>query len=434
MSAAIFPAFVLIALALTWTTPEDDVFWIASTIAAATSLALMIAAQTIAPFFAAIVIIAMAAEVAHHRRPSPLGRLVAAIAVDLASASLLYIYLLDAAARVGYTPLSDLRIVVLICTPFVLYLATTTIDAAWHDRRISIFDFIQTTLTFFCVAYGAIHFGGSHRKFLGLTFVVLAGALYAMGIISLNRFRSQRSFSLYATWGAAALVLGSAVSLGQTSLACILATAAIASVLIGSRNNVPVLEIHGAAFLFAAAYVSGLFSFDRWSVIGPSFPTLPWVTTAVLVTSILCYSLTIPHRHSARATGLSRLTLAAIAAVSCAAMTTYLLARMANAAHALSGVTAIDPFVLLQTVCLCSTALCLAAAGARLRLLELSWLAYTMVLLTAAKILLNDVRQQTVAGIAITFLCFAGALILVPRLSRKPDQPISPFEQSLNQP
>jgi ABC-type Na+ efflux pump permease subunit len=62
-------------------------------------------------------------------------------------------------------------------------------------------------------------------------------------------------------------------------------------------------------------------------------------------------------------------------------------------------------------------ALGLADGGSRRGRRELTWLAYTTLVLVAAKILFQDVRQGHLIFIAASFFLYAATLLLLPRLA-----------------
>ena len=71
----------------------------------------------------------------------------------------------------------------------------------------------------------------------------------------------------------------------------------------------------------------------------------------------------------------------------------------------------------LQTLILCALSLCLAAIGPRWNKNILTWLAYTTLVMTAAKILLEDALHGHLVLIAASFILYAATLMLLPRLA-----------------
>ena len=95
-----------------------------------------------------------------------------------------------------------------------------------------------------------------------------------------------------------------------------------------------------------------------------------------------------------------------------------LLAHLVERVRALNIAPPAGLLEFLQTLILCAAALGLAASGSRGRRQELIWLAYTTVVLTAAKILLEDVRHGHLVAIAASFFLYAGTLILIAATGR----------------
>ena len=73
--------------------------------------------------------------------------------------------------------------------------------------------------------------------------------------------------------------------------------------------------------------------------------------------------------------------------------------------------------VVKATILACAAALTLAYTGSRTHRSELGAIAYTTLVLVAAKLLLRDLRQGHFAFIAASFVLYAATLVLVPRLT-----------------
>ena len=81
-----------------------------------------------------------------------------------------------------------------------------------------------------------------------------------------------------------------------------------------------------------------------------------------------------------------------------------------------------DPAALatLRSTVLAVTALVLAAAGRRAGREELVWLVYPVLALGGLKLLAQDVPQGRPATLVLSFAAYGAALILAPRLLRRP--------------
>jgi len=416
VSAAVLVAFAIGALALTWKNNFAAVFWVGFATSLLMALVLMIATQDLVPFLSAILVIAFASEAAACVGHALNGRVLAAVATDLGIIALLYIYSLPEGARAGYGSVGVGTVVVMASVPFLLAFTSVTLRSAWRRRRIAIADMIQTVVAFGLAAFAAMTFGeGEYRVAFGIFCVGIAAVGYA---IAFGRFRGEglaRNFRAYSTWSAVLLLLGSYISLPQLDFAITLGIAAVLATAVGARLLQPALEFEGAAFLLAAAAVSGLFAFDGGALIGSQRVDTAWIFALVLACALGCYALAGRLRGPGWEAWIPNLLSAAIAAGTAAAFVSLLLARISG--RTLSGSPGVGLLEFLHTFTLCAVALALAFGGSRARRQELVWLAYAALVVTAAKILLEDVRHGHLIVIAASFFLYAATLILLPRLA-----------------
>ncbi|MGA7159220.1 MAG: hypothetical protein WBY53_20410 [Acidobacteriaceae bacterium] len=426
VTAAILAAFAIAALALTWKTANTPVFWIAYVTTSVTALALMIATQDLPPFLCALLIIALEAEFASLRNHLLKARIFAAVALDLATGSLLYIYSLDVTARASYANVATPWLIALAAAPLLLYFISITLHVTLKERTLSIFEIVQGTLVLSFAAYGATHLGGSPVETgVGILSIALGVVLYSIAFFYFSRKTPSRAFAAYTTWGAATFALGSILLLSASSLAGVMAIAALACTALGIRYSHLVLEFHGALYLLAAAFFSSLAGFDHHLLLDPQSASPTWSIGAAFLCSLLCYGITLRVPKDATLNQMPPLVSAATAAATASAFAVYVLVRISAAIHPTTAAAGPGPIPILQTISLCAATLALAALGSRRRRTELVWLAYVTVALTAAKVLLMDVRHETLLAIAITFIFYATTLILLPRIiGRAPHETI----------
>lgn len=416
MSGAVLVAFALAALVLTWRTSFAAVFWVSYTSSLLTALVLMIATQDLVPFLSAILAIAIASEVAACVGHALNGRMLAAVVADLGVAALLYIYSLPEGARAGYGGVAAGTLVAMASIPFLLYFVSFTLQSVWRSRQITIAEMMQVAVTFCVAAYAAMTFGAAeYQVAFGFVCVGIAVAGYALAFVSFRDSSAARNFRAYTTWSAALLLLGCYVSLPQMSFVLAMSFAAMLATALGAHRLQPALESQAAAFLLAAAAVSGLLAFDGRALIGPQPVETSWIFALVLACAAVCYALGGRLRRPGWSAWTPNLLSAAIAVGTGAAFAMILLARISG--HALSGSPSVGLLEFLQTLILCAVALGLALGGSRARRQELVWLAYAALVVTAAKILVEDVRHGHLIAIAASFVLYAATLIVLPRLT-----------------
>jgi hypothetical protein len=173
------------------------------------------------------------------------------------------------------------------------------------------------------------------------------------------------------------------------------------------------LELHGAIYLVAAAFVSGLLGFACRSLIG-SLPTTPtWIHGAIFASAFLCYLVGGRFSKDQWIQWLPHLASATLTASAGAALLVVMLARFLVRINSPN----IGPLEIIQTLTTCSAALALAYGGSRWRRSELIWIAYATLVFVAAKLLFEDLRHDHLVFIAASFFLYAATLILLPRLA-----------------
>ena len=142
----------------------------------------------------------------------------------------------------------------------------------------------------------------------------------------------------------------------------------------------------------------------------------------VTATAVACY-LVIVDKSNAEGVGWPRripaFVLAVVSLIGAASVWLLL------AFDLLARTTGIDPATVaaLRTATLSLSAIILAVLGSRRFLVELTSLVYPLLVITGAKLLVEDLRQGRPLTLFISFAFFGIALILAPRLVRRPGPP-----------
>ncbi len=423
ISALVLASFAIAALTLTWKRSLVSVFWVAYGTATFTSLALMIATHDLVPFLGVLLLTLVASEFAACRGHRLNGRILAGVVVDIAVALLLFIYSGPANTRAEYSSISMPVLLALVSIPFLVYAASVTLQTILRRQQISLFEMTQTMITFSLALYGVISFtSGDHSVAIGIACLVLSAAGYAVALTLFDSASVLRNYHTYSAWSAALFLLGSILCLPQMWLSIWLGVAAIAATSIGAQRSRLTLEYHGALYLLAAAFVSGLLRFTAQSLIG-SLPTKPaWIFGAIFALSFLCYLLGGRPPKDQGTQRLPHLATAVLTATSGAALLVSVLALFTLHLNSLKT----NPLEFIQTLAACSIALALAYSGSRWRRIELSWIAYGALVFVAAKVLFEDLRHGHLGLIAASFFLYAATLILLPRLASRGQPEQSP--------
>ncbi len=419
VTAAILAAFVLSADTLAWKRDRVAVIWVSNVAAALTLLALLIATRDLVSFVAALLLIASASEVAACRNRWLVLRILVAIAADVATWILFYIYSRPEGIPAEYKNVASSLLIMLGCLPFLIYPASTAFRTIARRERIRIFEIGQNVITFLLAAVSILHFVPNNgAAILGSICLLLAAASYVATYrysdLFPERFTGARNYHVYATWSLALLLAGTALCLTPLLLTLSLSTAAIAATLYGVRRSRLTLEFHGLAYLTAASYTSGLLGYAGRALAG-TFPAAPeWTVWIVAASAIGCYL--IGGRHRAEQWNLHVLQLlSGILAV--AAAITFLVSVLVWLA-AIGMTPGASHVAVIRTLITCAVALALAFSGSRSGRAELAWIAYGVLALVTAKLLFEDLQHGHPASTALSLLLYAIALILVPRMAR----------------
>ena len=185
-AAGVLIAFVAGASALAWKRNLAPVVWIANIAAAFTALALMIAAHDLAPFIAALLIMALASEFAAARNRWLRLRFLVASAADLAVWILIYIDSLPESVRVDYAPVRIATLLTLPSVLFLIYGASVTFRTTWLRQRITIFEIVQTVIAFLLAAFSWFWFEPADRVGLGIFCLLVSAACYCGSVCPLR--------------------------------------------------------------------------------------------------------------------------------------------------------------------------------------------------------------------------------------------------------
>jgi hypothetical protein len=172
--------------------------------------------------------------------------------------------------------------------------------------------------------------------------------------------------------------------------------------------------LHGLVFLQAAAVASGLMEYAFHALTGIPPASL---TASVCLVAACVFVCSAAGKHGSPESWMRQsinLATAALAVFALAALLVEGLLRLV----ALRWPPEASHIAFIRTLVLCALALALAKAGSRLRRIELTRLAYAMLGLVAAKLLLEDLPLGHLEVIAASIFLFAITLIAVPRLAR----------------
>ena len=411
-TAGILCAFVIAATALGWKRNRTPVFWVAYIAAAGSALALSIATHELAPFIAAILLMALLCEVAAGRGHERSVRPLVAAAADLAGWALIFIYSSPESTRTDYPAIGTAGLLLPGCILFLIYAASAGLRTTVLGQKVSVFEASQTMIAFLLAASSVLYFEPRNGAIaLGAVCLLFSIACYTAVFALFDKAAEGRNYHVFATWAASLLVAGSVLCLPPFWSAACLSMAAIAATVLGSR---PALRFHGLVFLGSAAVVSGLLKYAFDALAGTLSARLSASVFIASACALVCYA---EGKHSSQENWkqqLLHLIPAALAAFALASLLVegalWLITQyLTPEAHHIA---------FIRTLILCALSLALAFGGSRWRRAELTQMAYATLGIVAFKLLFEDLRLGHLELIAAAIFLFAITLIVVPRLAR----------------
>ena len=414
-TAAVLVTFVVAAYCLSWKRSLIAVVWVANAAAVLTTLALLVATYDLVPFVSALILIALTCEVAACRSRWLALRPFVAVAADLGTWVLLYIYSRTEGVPSEYKNVTALPLLALGCILFLIYGTNTLFRTTRLHQKISIFEITQSIVTFLLGAFSLLHFGASGgAKALEALCLASSAACYATAYAWFDRVAEQRNYHVFATWSAALFLAGISLCLPPLLLALCLSAVAIVVTILGVRSSRLTLEFHGLVYLAAAAYVSGLLHYAGGALAG-TFPAVPgWIVWMVAASAVTCYAV---GSRSGVGPWNQRFLQLLSAILAVAAAITFLVSVLVWLA-AIGMSLGAQQVAVIRTLITCGVALALAFGGSRWQRAELGWIAYGALALVTAKLLFEDLQHGHPASTAMSIFLYALALILVPRMAR----------------
>jgi hypothetical protein len=413
VTAAILSAFVIAASALAWKHHVTEVAWVADAAAGITALILAIAARDLAPFVAALLLMAIVGEIAAARHRTLRVRPLVAAAADLALFALVWIYSSPAASRGDYPPVAFALLLVFAPALLLIYAASAAAQTLLLRRGISVFEIAQTLIAALLTVWTILAFWPGHGPLvLGALCLMASAAGYAVAFGWFDRLHAQRNYHVYSTGSLALLLAGSFLSLPPGWLPVCLGFAAVVSILLGTYASRRTLQFHALALLAAAAFSSGLLVFALRAMAGAFPPSPGWIVSLTTACAVICYAAVARPGEEPSSARVLRLFFAALAVAPTAALLVWTFVRLTAPGAA----PATEHIAVLRTLVSCAAALLLAWCGSRWQRMELIWLAWTTLALIAFKLLFEDLRHGHLGFTAASIFLYAITILLVPRL------------------
>ncbi|MCC6738192.1 MAG: hypothetical protein IT452_04040 [Planctomycetia bacterium] len=322
----------------------------------------------------------------------------------------------------GYAPFSPNLILALGSVALVAHLGAVARRTLRLGRPLAILDGLHPAALVLVLGYGsAASPAGWAVGTLQATFAVLcyAGAFWFID----RRHGSGAAFHYFAGAALVLAVSGARLLLGEVALgACCLGLAVLTS-LLGARYDRASLRLHAAVYLsvvalsgpMAARCAQGLFG----NALG-TWPPFDRLSGAVVLLSLVCYAIMLLFKRRREEAGwytrIPEAVLAAWAGLGLAGGTARLL--LPSVAGAPGPAADTGAAAALRTGTLAALCVALAALAKRLARPELRWLTYALLVVGAAKLVLEDLPGGRPATWFLGLALYGGSLLAVPRWVR----------------
>jgi hypothetical protein len=415
-AAAILALFALISSVLSWRQEGFRVSLLAHGAAAATAFALLIATDHMLPFIAALLLMVLIGEYGGARQRRDLIRPLVAGIADLSIGLLIFVYSGPADAHAAYPALSTADLCWPACVLFVIAAAGVIVRTAVLRQTLSVFEIAQNIVAFLLLAASVVVFTHHSGKVtFGLVCIALSVVCNVAAFTVFLRDAETRNFRTFAIWGGALALAGAWWSFSSNWNATFLGLAALLASALAVALNRSMLDFEADVFLAAAAISSGLLVYVFHTLAGP-LPAKPlWGVYLVSLCAIFCYAVEKTGDGASRAQQLLHFIPALIAACAVAALLAQGLLRLLG----IGFTPGLHQVALVRTLALCGLALVLAFSGTRWRRIEMTRIAYGVLVFVAGKLLFEDLRHGRMEFAAASIFLFAITLIAVPRIATK---------------
>ena len=309
-----------------------------------------------------------------------------------------------------------------------LYFGSFIVRTLFHERAVRGFETAQTAAVMAVGLGGAILVGrlnGLDVAAVGLPAAIVGIALYAQTFWRVAARRGYGGDFHYFGFTAFGLTLaGATLLLPAPARLVVTAAAALALAALAARLQQSPLLLQSAIALVVAAAEAHLFPLlaALWLGPVPVWPSIPGAVVFVLVTGAACYlprQVTRVPRDAFSVSG--RVMMAGILAAGAACVALAFAGPVFAGRPASAGVLAT-----VRTVILAASVAVLARIGRAVTFRELAWIAYVLLIVCGAKILLDDLPHSRATTLFIALAAYGLALIATPRLATAPAVPIVP--------
>ncbi len=406
--------------AVAWRRELQPMAWIATLASLATGFVLMAARQVFEPFLAVFLILGLGALWLTYGRKWQGLRWATALAADLGVLILTSLAAWPGGPPEAYRGLSSGWAMGFALALAVLYIGSFAWRMLQRRRVVTFFEVVQTALVLLVGFGGALRVAlasGSGVGLLGVGVSLAGVGCYAAALpFATDHEETRPNFNFFTTLALSLLLLGGLVVLRPPLFAAVAGGFGIAAMLFGLHLRGVVLILHSGIYLTASSLVSGLASVSLRAFLASAGPHSPFTLASVLSLAALSavLSLFLLRRPPDTITARTRpvfLFLGALTVAGWGALAIRVCCGLFP-----SGATDAGAVAAVRTGMLSAITILLAWFGRRIPVLELRWLVYPLLVVTALKFLFEDLAAGRPLTLFLGFMCFGATLIIAPRL------------------
>ncbi|WP_291271027.1 hypothetical protein [Geothrix sp.] len=406
--------------AVAWRRDLQPIIWIATLASLGAGFAMMAIRQAIEPFAAAFLLLGVAALWLTYGRRWHGLRWPTALAADLGVLILALLAAWPGGPPEAYRGISPDRAMALALALAALYIGSFAGRMLQRRRVINAFESVQTAIVLLVGFGGAVRIAltsGSGAALLGGGVSLAGVGCYAAAApFAEDQEETRANFNFFTFLALIFLLLGGPIVLPQPLFAVFSGALGLAAMVAGLRLRRAVLILQGAIYLIASSVASGLALWSLRAFLDPAgaaarLPLAGFASLAALAASLALFLLRRPPDSIAARMRAPVLVLGALTAAGFGALTIWGCCRALARGAPDPGTLAVA-----RTGVLSALAIALAWLGRRLPVLELRWLVYPMLVLTALKFLFEDLAVGRPLTLFLAFMFFGTTLILAPRL------------------
>jgi len=408
-----------IALAVGWRRHLQGLAWIATLGGLATAGALALATAELGPFALFLVLLGVAALWLGYMLEWTLLRWPVALVADLAILVLSVRAVTPAAADTPGMAFSAQGLLL------VAYLGSFATRTLLLNRDVIPFEVAQSIAAIVAGLGGAAyltHMTGGGGLPLGVATLALAAGCYGAAAVFVERRQGRRrNYYFYTSAGLVFALAGGALAMPSAAVGLVYAVLGVVAAWAGRLSRRITYRAHGAAYLTAAVVATGLLPHVLY---GLGLPIVPGGRASIAMLGVLAlcgvamWGLGPEAAPTAPSPGrrVPRLiVLVLVLGGLLGAIVSWALPPPASPYAVAPGLVAT-----VRTALLVAGILALALADRAWAFVEGAWLVYPLLVLTGLKFVLEDFRAGQPATLFVGFALYGLALIVGPRLCRRP--------------